>query len=292
MIKMHESEQENLLKKVCCEQGFTTFSDDEIPPSMKGQGKFLETELSEWERQQSFTIEKLIKDRSIKKITPEEFWELVRFAVWLHQCNPALRQMLRKGIDKFHLHKIRSYNAKNLDELSMSCFGLLLPHAFLRKMLDSTVPLIGLLQSEFLGLALGGAEKSFDIVSEQYSWILDDYKDSGLLLCTSDRPVLLAGPQLNSYIGFGTPGVTLHFPLSPDLCLVGCNLGKDHRTIQPHYKVTDPRLADRHLALIAAKSINLIVAPDPALLPPDGTELPSYLPEIINLGNMFGMGMR
>ncbi|MCB1075386.1 MAG: DUF4238 domain-containing protein, partial [Simkania sp.] len=45
-------------KSICCEKGFTTFSSDEIPAGI--DGKFLEKELSGWEREQSLTIAKLI----------------------------------------------------------------------------------------------------------------------------------------------------------------------------------------------------------------------------------------
>ena len=280
------------IKNICCEEGFTTFTDDEIPPSMKGQGRFLEVELSKWERQQSQTVRTLIKERSIRKIDTEEFWELVRFAVWLHQCNPAVRQVLRKGWSEFHLNKVRSYKGRDLDDLSINCFGLLLPHAFLRRLLDSAARQAQLLQSEFLGLVLDEADRCFHFVKEHYAWRLDDHSSGGFLLCTSDRPVLLGTDKLDGPVGFGTPKATLYFPLSPDLCLVGKHLGKADRSVQPHNKVSDPGMAQLNLALMATKSLNLIIASDPAVLPPDGTELPSYIPEIIDLGGKLKIVMR
>jgi hypothetical protein len=44
-------------------------------------GLFLEKELSRWESVQASTLSKLTEERSIEAITPEDFWELVRFAV-------------------------------------------------------------------------------------------------------------------------------------------------------------------------------------------------------------------
>lgn len=81
-------------KKVCCEEGFTTFSSDQIPSCIGGRD--LESELSRWERRLSQIIAKLIKGRSIDVIDKESFFELIRFAVWLYLCNPANRQMFRR----------------------------------------------------------------------------------------------------------------------------------------------------------------------------------------------------
>ena len=280
------------IKNICCEEGFTTFTDDQIPPNLKGNGRFLEAELSKWETQQSQTMLKLVKERSIQKISPEEFWELVRFAVWLYLCNPAIRQMLRKGWSEIHLKKVRSYNGMDLDDLSVKCFGLLLPHAFLRKHLDSAVGQMQLLQSEFLDLVLGEADTLFRFVKEHYAWRLDDYEGSGFLLCTSDRPVLLGTDKLDGHVGFRMPEATLHFPLSPDLCLEGKHVGKAHSFVQPHNKVSDPVLSTLNQALMVTKSFNLIIASDPTILPPDGSELPSYIPKIIDLGDKLMMVMR
>jgi hypothetical protein len=276
--------------QICYLRGFTTFAKDSVPPGW--DENFLEKELLKWENVIAPIHRKLIQHRTIEAIAVEDFWELVKFTVWLHLCNPAIRHMLQKGMDEFQLRQVQSYSEKDLDNLSLKCFGILLPHAALKKMLNKAAGEVGLLQSEFLSLALGSAEKCFNMVKEQYAWRLDDYKDNQQLLCTSDRPVLLGGEKLDSYVGFGTPGVLLHFPLSPDLCLMGKNVGKGHQTVQPYCKVSDPLLAKANLELMAAKSFNLIIASNRMLLPPNGTELPSYVPEIVNIGNMFGMAMR
>jgi hypothetical protein len=58
-------------KAICCEEGFTTFSPDEVPPGVEilKDGKFLEIELSKWKRKQSLTIAKLIEHRTIEAIS-------------------------------------------------------------------------------------------------------------------------------------------------------------------------------------------------------------------------------
>lgn len=98
--------------------------------------------------------------------------------------------------------------------------------------------------------------------------------------------------KLDAYVGFGIPGVLLHFSLSPDPCLMGKNIGKGHQLVQPQCKISDPLLAKANLALMATKSFNLIIASNRELLPPDGTELPCYVPEVVNVGTAFRMAMR
>jgi hypothetical protein len=117
-------------------------------------GQFLEKELSKWERLQSQTISKLRKERSIHAIEPSEFWELIRFAVWLHVCNPANRQMLRQFWTNFHVSKVKSFKKHEIDEISLKFFGLLLPHSYLTERLELAASQENLLQSEFLGMAL------------------------------------------------------------------------------------------------------------------------------------------
>jgi hypothetical protein len=275
--------------EICYQRGFTTFAKNDVPSGW--DENFLEKELSKWENQIAPIHKKLIEHRTIKAITPEDFWELVRFTVWMHLCNPATRQMLQKTWSKFHLKKVKALRKQDLDSLSLKFFGLLLPHAYLRKLLDSAAGNEQLLQSEFLSFVLRGADSSFHLVMEQYAWRLDDYKDSSLL-CTSDRPVLLATTKLDAEVGFGTSEAILHFPLSPNLCLMGRNIGKGRGFVQPCNKVSDPRLAAFNQALMFTKSFNLIIASDVSVLPSLGVELPSYIPEVIDVEDKLGMLMR
>lgn len=183
-------------KKICAEHAFMTFQQDQVPPGI--DRLFLEKELSRWEAVQALTLSKLIKKRSIQALSPEEFWELVRFSVWLYFCNPANRAMLRKAWTDFHVAQTKALSGYKLDELSLKSFGLLLPHANLRKILEISASKEELLQSEFLSMALKGAESAFEVVKEEYAWSLMDCKNFGGILCTSDRPVLLAGKNIAS----------------------------------------------------------------------------------------------
>ena len=268
------------VNNLCAEQGFTTFSPDQIPPGM--DGRILEKELSHWESLHTNTLKNLLQQRSIEAISPEDFWELVRFAIWLYLCNPAHRAMLRKGWSDLHLIKAKSLSGKDLDRISLKCFGLLLPHAYLRRLIESSASQEEFLQSEFLGIVLKCADSTFNLVQEKYAWSLADYKNVNLKLCTSDRPVLLGTDTLQAPVGFGTPAATLFFPLSPDLCLTGRNVGKEKRFIQSSNIVTDPRLAEMPRLLMWAKSSQFIIAANKSDLPPSGAELPSYTPSIIH----------
>ena len=274
-------------KKICAEHAFTTFQQDQVPPGI--DRLFLEKELSRWESVQAATLTKLIKERSIKALSPEEFWELVRFAVWLYICNPANRAMLRKGWTDFHIAKTKALKGRNLDELSLKFFGLLLPHTHLRNLLETAAAKEELLQSEFLSMALKSAESGFEFVREEYAWSLVDCKNFDSILCTSDRPVLLAGKTLQAPVGFGSPDATLFFPLSPDLCLIGRHVGKQNRFIESHNVITNPDLAGMPRLLMWAKSNQFIIAAKESALPPPGIELPSYTPTIIYQKNAIGL---
>ncbi len=275
-------------KAICCEEGFTTFSPDEIPPGVEilKDGKFLEIELSKWEREQSLTIAKLMEHRTIEAISAEEFWELVRFGVWLYLCNPAHRAMLRQGRSELQLLHIKSLSAADLDNLSLEFFGILQPHDYFREQLEIAASKDDLLQSEFLGLALKNAESMFDIVREEYAWSLDDFKSLGALLCTSDRPVLLIAENgLSAPVGFNTPEAILYFPLSPDLCLTGRNVGKNKRFIKPSHVITNPDFLGMPNLLTWAKSNQYIIAAEKNCLPTPGMDLPSYTPTILKQEN-------
>ena len=278
-------------KAVCCEQGFTTFSPDEIPPGM--DGKFLETELSKWERDQSLIIAKLIEHRNLEAISGEEFWELVRFAVWLYLCNPAHRAMFRQGRAELQLSHIKSLSGTDLDNLSIKFFGILQPHDYFRKQLQIAASKDNLLQSEFLGLVVKNAESMFDLIREEYAWSLDDFKSSGTLLCTSDRPVLLIAQNgLSAPVGFNTPEALLYFPLSPDLCLTGRNVGKKNRFIKPNHIITNPDFQEMPNLLTWAKSNQYIIAAEKNCLPTPGMELPTYTPTIFRQENRIGFLQR
>lgn len=270
-------------KKICCEEGFTTFSTNEVPPGVNH--KFVETELSKWERKQSFVITKLLEARTIEVISPIEFGELIRFTVWLYFCNPAHRAILRQGRSELQLLNIKFMGASDLDKLYMKFFGLMLPHTFLRKQLEMAAANDDLLQSEFLGLVLECAELTFEFVLKEYAWHLADYKSLGAALCTSDRPVLIGGMTLPGPVGFGTPGCTLFFPLSPDLCLVGKNVGENKRFIACRRDVTDPEFLRIPNLLAWGKSHRYIIAAEKEYLPTPGMELPSYLPTSSRKGN-------
>lgn len=252
-------------------------------------GLFLEKELSRWENVQAATLAKLIEGRSIEAIAPEEFWELVRFAVWLYLCNPANRAMLRKGWTDFHVAKTKALTGRKLDELSLKFFGLLLPHTLLRNLLETAAEKEELLQSVFLSMALESAESTFDFVREEYAWSLIDCKNFDSILCTSDRPVLLAGKTLQTPVGFGSPDATLFFPLSPDLCLTGRHVGKQNRFIESHNVITNPDLAGMPRLLMWAKSNQFIIAAKESALPTPGIQLPSYIPTIIYQKNTIGL---
>lgn len=258
---------------VCCEEGFTTFSPDEVPPGI--DGKFLEKELSKWEREQSLTIAKLIDGRTIEAISPCEFWELVRFAVWLYICNPVHRDILRQSRAKIQLMNIKSMSTTDLDNLSMNFFGLLMPHAYFKKQLEIAAGKDDLLQSEFLELALESAGSVFDLVQKEYEWRLVDCKNLGSVLCTSDRPVLLGGKTLSDPVGFGIPETMLFFPLSPDLCLTGRNVGKNKRFIRKSHVITTSDFLGMPALLMWAKSNQYIIAAKKTCLPMPGTDLPS-----------------
>ncbi len=282
-------------KYVCCEEGFTTFSPDEIPPGVEilKDGKFLEIELCKWEREQSLTITKLIEHRNIEAISPYQFWELVRFSVWLYLCNPAHRAMLRQGRSELQLLHIKSLSGADLDNLSLKFFGVLQPHDYFRKQLEIAASKDDLLQSEFLGLALENAESTFDLVREEYAWSLDDFKNLGALLCTSDRPVLLIAEKgLSAPVGFNTPEAILYFPLSPDLCLTGRNVGKNKRFINPSHVITNPDFLGMPTLLTWTKSNQYIIAAEKNRLPAPGTELPSYTPTILRQENRIGFLQR
>jgi hypothetical protein len=263
-------------KNICAEHDFTTFQQDQIPPGM--DGSFLEKELSRWESIQASTLTKLTEKRSIEAISPEDFWELVRFAVWLYLCNPANRAMLRKGWTDLHIAKTKALKGYKLDELSLKSFGLLLPHAYLRSLLETAAAKEELLQSEFLGIVLKSAESSYNLVRDEYAWSLVDFKNFGSILCTSDRPVQLAAKTLQAPIGFGTPEATLFFPLSPDLCLTGRHVGKQKRFIEYSNIATNSDLAGMPKLLMWAKSDRFIIAANESALPPSGLQLPSYTP--------------
>lgn len=276
--------------QICYLRGFTTFEKKDVPPGW--DENFLEKQLLKWENQIAPIHKTLVSHRTIEAISVGDFWELVRFAVWLHQCNPAIRQMLKKAWSQYHLKKVRALRGQDLDQLSLKFFGLLLPHAYLRELLDSAAGKEQLLQSEFLGMVLGQADSSFRLVMEQYAWRLDDYKDSGHLICTSDRPVLLGCPKLDGQVGFGSEEATLHFPLSPDLCLLGKNVGKGEGFVIPNSKISDHRIPGLVRLLMWAKSSNLIIASDKSVLPPPGADVPTYVPEAIDFGDKIGMLMR
>lgn len=275
---------------ICGEHGFTTFRHDQVPPGM--DGSFLEKELSLWESVNAITVRKLIQERSIKAISSDDFWELVKFAVWLYVCNPANRDMLSKGWTASHLAGIKSLSGNDLDKLSLKFFGLLLPHAFLRKSLENVAKREVLLQSEFLGMVLKSADSSFNMVREEYAWILLDFKNIDLKLCTSDRPVALATTTLQNFVGFGSQEATLYFPLSPDLCLTGRNVGKEKRFVDFGRTVTDSKLAVIPRLLMWAKSCRFIVAADKSALPSKGSEVPSYTPRVTHCGSSIGLAQR
>lgn len=281
-------------KNICCEEGFTTFSPDEIPPGVEilKDGKFLEIELSKWEREQSLTIAKLIEHRTVEAISVEEFWELVRFSVWLYLCNPAHRTMLRQGWSELHLLNIRSLSDPDLDNLFLKFFGMYLPHDYFRKQLELAAAREELLQSEFLGLALKSAESVFDLVRKEFAWSLADCKNLGAVLCTSDRPVLLGGKTLSDPVGFSTPGVTLFFPLSPDLCLTGRNVGRSKQFVQHSHIITNPDFLGMPTLLTWAKSNQYIIAAEKNRLPTPGMDLPSYTPTILRQENKIGFLQR
>lgn len=274
-------------KKICAEHAFMTFKEDQVPPGI--DRLFLERELSRWEAVQALTLSKLIKKRSIQALSPEEFWELVRFSVWLYFCNPANRAMLRKAWTDFHVVQTKALSGHKLDELSLKSFGLLLPHAHLRNLLKIAASKEELLQSEFLSIALKGAESAFELVKEEYAWSLMDCKNFGAILCTSDRPVLLAGKTLQAPVGFGSPDATLFFPLSPDLCLSGRHVGKQNRFIQTHNVITNHDLLGMPRLLMWAKSNQFIIAAQESALPAPDIKLPSYIPEVIYQRNAIGM---
>jgi len=251
-----------------------------MPPGLAGQ--YLETELSKWETQQSQSIKKIIKKRTIKAVTLEEFNELIRFAVWLYVCNPVNREILRDAMSEFNLGKIRNLTGFELDKLSIKNFGLFLPHACIRKQLEEGAAKESLLQSEFLEIALEHSESVFNLVMEKYAWSLIDFKNFGSILCTSDRPVLLAGDTLQGPVGFDTSKVQLFFPLSPDLCLVGCNLGKEKKIIKNCHVVTDLAFKETIKILMWTKSNKFIIANAKGILPSVGIKLPSYIPRVLN----------
>jgi len=249
----------------------------------------LEKELSRWEAVQASTLTKLIQERSIQALNPEEFWELVRFSIWLYFCNPANRAMLRKGWTDFHVAKIKTLKGRKLDKLSLRFFGILLPHNHLRNLLEAAAAKEELLQSEFLSMALESTELAFELVREEYAWSLIDCKNFGSILCTSDRPVLLAGKTLQAPVSFGSPDATLFFPLSPDLCLSGRHVGKQNRFIQSHNIITNPDLIGMPRLLMWAKSNQFIIAAQESALPIPGVKLPSYVPTVIYQKNAIGM---
>ncbi|CCB90880.1 unknown protein [Waddlia chondrophila 2032/99] len=293
-VRVYDKESKNIFSaspnNICAEKGFTTFKSDQVPPGM--DGRFLETELSRWESDIAVTVRELIKHRSLKAISPDNFWELVRFAVWLNVCNPANRDMLSKGWNECHLSAVKSCSGSDLDKLSLKHFGILLPHSYLRKKLENTAKQETLLQSEFLDMVLKSAESSFNLVREEYAWILFDYSKVDLSLCTSDRPVLLATNTLDGIVGFGTPEATLYFPLSPDLCLAGRNVGKAKRFIDDQSFVTDLKIASIPRLLMWGKSSRFIIAIDESGLPSGGTKLPCYTPKIIQYGNAVALTQR
>ena len=104
----------------------------------------------------------------------------------------------------------------------------------------------------------------------------DNYQNSNLLICTSDRPVLLGTSKLDDPVGFQTDRAMLCFPLSPDLCLVGRNVGKGG--VRPCNNVSNPCWAEGIRVLMRTKSLKLIIASDASALPPVGTEIASYVP--------------
>lgn len=261
-----------------------TFENNQVPPGM--DGSFLENELSAWESIQAGTLTSLIQKRTLDAISPDEFWELVRFAIWLHLCNPANRAMLRKAWKDLHLEKLKCLSNNDLDEIALKHFGILLPHEYLREKLEHCAAGETLLQSEFLGMVLKSAESIFNLVKEEYSWSLADFKSIDAGLCTSDRPVILGGSELQSKVGFGTPDVTLFFPLSPDLCLKGRNMGRTKKFIQPQNVITNSELVVAPKLLMWAKASQFIIAAERSALPPLGAELPSYNPTVTS-GNGF-----
>ena len=278
------------VKKICCEEGFTTFPNDQMPQDI--DGRFFETELSKWENQQSRIINKLIRGRTIDAINPEEFWELVRFAVWLHACNPANRAMLQQGWKDIHLAKAKLLSGDELDKISLQQYGILLPHHFLRNQVEKACGEQKLLQSEFLGMMLNSAETGFKLVSNEYSWILADYKNIDSVLCTSDRPVLLATDTLEAPVGYGTPQASLYFTLSPDLCLMGRNTGKAKRFIKKREIVSNQAFVVALNTLMWTKSSQYIIASKDSALPAPGTHIPSYTPKMFYKGNAMGFLQR
>lgn len=290
-VRVHDKKSKNIFSaspnNICAEKGFTTFKSDQVPPGM--DGSFLEKELSRWESDNAATVRKLIQHRSINAVSPDDFWELVRFAVWLNVCNPANRDMLSKGWNDCHISAVKSFSSNDLDKLSLKHFGILLPHSHLRKGLENAAKQETLLQSEFLGMVLKSAESSFNIVREEYAWILFDYSKVNLSLCTSDRPVLLATNTLDGVVGFGTPEATLYFPLSPDLCLAGRNVGKAKRFIDDQSFVTDLKIASIPRLLMWGKSSRFIIAIDESGLPSRGVDLPRYTPKVIQYGNAIAL---
>lgn len=274
-------------KKICCEPLFTKFSPDQVPPG--SDPYFLDTELGRWEREQSLVIEKLVNERNIEAILPEEFSELVRFTVWLYLCNPVHRAVLRQSRVELQRLTIKSLTEEELDDLSMKFFGLLLPHAYVKEQLEIAISKDELLQSEFLGSALKSAESIFDLVKKEYAWSLADCKDLGLELCTSDRPVVLGGKALSDPVGFNTPEVILFFPLSPNLCLTGRNIGEDKRFIQGRQIITNPDFLGMPTMLMWGKSNQYIIAKEKDSLPVPDMEIPSYIPTLFKQGNDVGI---
>ena len=133
--------------QVCYERGFTTFEKSDVPPGE--DENFIEKEFSKWENRIAPIHKHLLVHRSLEAIRPEEFCELVQFAMWLNLCNPAICQMLKKAWSQLQIIRAKNYSKTDLDNLSLKAFGLYITHTHLQRLLDSNAEKDQLFQSNF-----------------------------------------------------------------------------------------------------------------------------------------------
>jgi hypothetical protein len=130
------------------------------------------------------------------------------------------------------------------------------------------------------------------LVKTEYAWSLDDFHNFDSILCTSDRPVIIGGKNLEEPVGFGTVGAMLFFPLSPNLCLSRCNVGYKKRFIKSCNLIKNADFTQLPKLLIWSKSQQFIIAAKQLALPPRGIELPTYTPSVVKVGNRMGIIQR
>lgn len=274
-------------KQICWERGFTTFNKEDIPTG--SDEIFFEKALSVWESDIAIIYNNLLYTKNLATLKREDLAEFVRFLVWLVLCNPAQRNFLKEAFKTYTLLQFRNLSAEKLTEISLKCFGLILPHNLIRQKLQDLADKAEITQADFLALILEVSDSLFSFVLANYSWELIDFHMLGQVLCTSDRPVVLATNELQSHVGFNTPNVHILFPLSPNLCLLGTNTGSNSRRILNPGLITKSGLVEMVRIQMWTKSHRYIIAPFETMLPPADSKIPTLKSSVVIDDNLVKM---